>query len=183
MHPRFNFQRALQAGACLLRMDGKRMSYLRLLKLLYIAEREWLAEAGESITGDRAFAMKNGPVLSSIYDLIKGDGSMAGAWDDCIHTEGYAVVLVSDPGRGELSKGIVKKLADVAERYRHIDDWELSELTHKFQEWSDNFHGGGASPIPREQMLQAQGRPELVEVVERGEAARRVFDDVFGPES
>jgi hypothetical protein len=29
------------------------MSYLRLLKLLYIAEREWLAATGEAITGDR----------------------------------------------------------------------------------------------------------------------------------
>ena len=27
------------------------MRYLRLLKLLYIADREWLAETGESITG------------------------------------------------------------------------------------------------------------------------------------
>jgi hypothetical protein len=30
------------------------------LKLLYIADREWLAETGESATGDRACAMKYG---------------------------------------------------------------------------------------------------------------------------
>ena len=89
MNFRFHFERALQASAYLLRLDGKRMGYLRLLKLLYIADREWLAETGESITGDRAYAMKYGPVLSNIYDLIKGNGSRAGEWDDYIHTEGY----------------------------------------------------------------------------------------------
>ena len=141
MHFRFNFERTLQASACLLRLDRKKMSYLRLLKLLYIADREWLAETGESITGDRAYAMKQGPVLSTVYDLIKGNGSRAGEWDDFIHTEGYAVELVADPGRGELSKGIVEKLAEVTERYHQIDDWELSERTHEFKEWADHFNG------------------------------------------
>ncbi len=158
------------------------MSYLRLLKLLYIADREWLAENGESITGDRAFAMKQGPVLSMVYDLIKGNGSKAGEWDDFIHTEGYAIELVADPGRGELSKGIVEKLADVTERYRNIDDWELSELTHEFKEWADHFKGS-ATLIPWQEILQAQNKPEMVAIVERDEAARQVFDDVFGPDS
>ena len=178
---RFKFERALQAAACLLRLDGKRMGYLRLLKLLYIADREWLAEIGESITGDRAHAMKYGPVLSNVYDLIKGNGSRAGEWDDHIHTEGYAVTLVADPGRGALSKGIVEKLTAVTERYRSIDDWELSEKTHEFAEWSDHFKGA-SSPIPWQDMLVAQGKPEMIAAVERDEAARQVFDDVFGPE-
>src|SRR5271155_5522268 len=107
---RFNFDRALQASAYLLRLDHKKMSYLRLLKLLYIADREWLAVTGESITGDRAYAMKFGPVLSTVYDLIKGNGSKAGIWDDHIHTEGYAVELVADPGRGDLSQAVLTKL-------------------------------------------------------------------------
>jgi uncharacterized phage-associated protein len=178
---RFNFERALQASAYLLRLDHKKMSYLRLLKLLYIAEREWLAQTGESITGDRAFAMKQGPVLSTVYDLVKGNESKSGEWDDFIHTDGYSVELVNDPGRGELSKGIVEKLAQVTERYRNTDDWELSEQTHEFKEWADNFNGS-ASLIPWEEILQAQKKPEMVAQVRRDEAARRVFDDVFGPE-
>ncbi len=181
MHLRFNFGRTLQSSAYLLRLDGKRMSYLRLLKLLYIADREWLAETGESITGDRAFAMKYGPVLTSVYDFIKGHGSKAGLWDDFIHTEGYAVELVADPGRDELSKAIVVKLAEVTERYRNLDEFELSELTHGFPEWAKSYQGS-ASPIPWQEMLMAQDKPGMVDVVERDEKARQVFDDVFGPE-
>ena len=182
MHFRFHFQRALQASGYLLRLDGKRMGYLRLLKLLYIADREWLAETGESITGDRAFAMKYGPVLSNLYDLIKGNGSRAGEWDDFIHTEGYAVELVAEPGRGELSKGMIQKLSEVTERYRDLDDWELSEQTHEFKEWVSHFHGE-ASPIPWQDILLAQGKDEMIAAVEHDELARQTFDEVFGPES
>ena len=80
-----------ERSAYLLRLDCKKMSYLRLLKLLHIADREWLAETSELITGDRACAMKNGPVLPTVYDLIKGNGSKAGEWDDFIHTESVSV--------------------------------------------------------------------------------------------
>jgi uncharacterized phage-associated protein len=69
----FNIEKAIQAVAALLHFHGsKEMSYLRMLKLLYIADRETLKETGRPITGDRIVAMEHGPVLSSVYDLIKG---------------------------------------------------------------------------------------------------------------
>jgi uncharacterized phage-associated protein len=183
MSLRFHFERALQASACLLQLDGKRMAYLRLLKLLFIAEREWLAETGESISGDRACAMKYGPVLSNVYDLIKGIGSNAGIWCNHIRTSGYAIELVADPGRGELSRGVVQKLTDVSERYRQMDDWELSELTHTFPEWRRHYQlQAGSTPIPWQDVLEAQGKAPMIAAVERDEAARQVYDDVFGPE-
>ena len=116
-----------------------------------------------------------------MYDLIKGNGSQAGVWDDHIHTEGYAVELVADPGRGELSRGIVEKLTEITERYRLIDDWELSERTHEFKEWLQHYHGD-SSPIPWQAILLAQDKPEMVAVIERDEAARQNLDEIFGPE-
>lgn len=141
LHFRFNFDRALQASACLLRLDNKRMSYLRLMKLLYIAEREWVAETGEPITGDRAYAMKQGPVFSAVYDLIRGKDARSGQWDDFIHKDGYNVTLVRDPGRGDLSPGIVDKLYEVTARYRDDSDWDVVAVTHTFKEWEKNFDG------------------------------------------
>ncbi len=46
MHLRFNFEKSLQAAGYLLELHGDRMEYVRLLKLLYIADREMMAEAG-----------------------------------------------------------------------------------------------------------------------------------------
>ncbi len=74
MNFRFNFEKTLQAAGVLLHLEEKRMSRLRLLKFLDIADRELLAEAAHPITGDVGCAMKYGPVLSRVYDLIKGTG-------------------------------------------------------------------------------------------------------------
>ena len=57
---RFSFEKSLQAAGVLLGLDGGRMERIRLLKLLYIADRELLAESGRTITGDRAVALITG---------------------------------------------------------------------------------------------------------------------------
>jgi uncharacterized phage-associated protein len=177
---RFDFTKALQAAGVLLTLDGDRMEQIRLLKLLSIADRELLAEVGRTVTGDRAVAMKHGPVLSQVYDLIKGQASRAGEWGRYIHTMNHAVELRNDPGRGELSRGEVEKLTELTDRYRNVDDWTLSEATHEFQEWSKNFTEGTISLIPWHDVLVAQGKDDLVEIVERDEADRRYLDELFG---
>ena len=53
---RFRFERALQSAAYLVKMAGGKDHYIRLLKLLYIAEREYLLTYGEMITGDKVVA-------------------------------------------------------------------------------------------------------------------------------
>jgi uncharacterized phage-associated protein len=177
---RFNFDKALQAAAVFLGLDGEQMERIRLLKLLYITDRELLAETGRTITGDRVVAMEHGPVLSQVYDLIKGEASRAGEWNHYIRTVGHRVELRKDPGRGELSRGEVQKITEVTDRFRNVDDWSLSELTHDFPEWSTHFVKGTSNSIPWRSVLAAQGKEELVEVIECEEADRRYLDDLFG---
>ncbi len=177
---RFDFLKTLQASGVLLQLDANRMAYLRLLKLLYIADRELLAETGRSLTGDEAVAMKNGPVLSRVYDLIKGVAPRSEEWSHCIDRVHYSVELKQDPGRGKLSKGEIEKLTEITERFRTMDDWELSEYTHEFPEWKKHHESGASIPIPWREMLEAQGKAELVEIVERNEAAHQYLDTLFG---
>jgi uncharacterized phage-associated protein len=177
---RFNFDKALQSAAVLLERDGNRMGRIRLLKLLYIAERELLAETARPLTGDRAMAMQHGPVLSHVYDLIKGEAARAGEWDHYIHSDGHAVELRIEPARGKLSRREIEKLIEVSDRCRNIDDWELSETTHEFDEWSRNYKEGGSTLIPWRDVLSAQGKEDLVEIAEREESARRSLDELFG---
>lgn len=178
----FNFTKSLQATAVLLAYEkDRRMSYMRLLKLLYIADRESMAETGRPITGDKPVAMKHGPVLSQVYDLLRGQASRAGEWDGFAHVDGYKVELVADPGRGKLSRGEVARLMEVSGRYREMDDWALVEETHTFREWVAHFPGSnGAAEIPWEDTLAAVGRSEWKEAVEQDEADQQEFDKVFG---
>jgi len=151
------------------------MSYLRLIKLLYIADRESLKETGRKITRDRTVAMKNGPVLSGIYDLIKGRHEAADEWSQKIRKDGYQVELVDDPGSGQLSRYEIKKLREVAERYKDQSDWAIVDyVTHRFQEWIKNDpkkSGASVRAIPLEDILAAVGRAnDLDWIVEDDEA-------------
>ncbi len=133
----FNMLKVAQAAAMLLRTDrSARMSRLRLLKLLYIADRELLAERGRPITGDRPVAMDHGPVLSRTYDLIKGEDVESSAWQQFLKPEGPRdIVVASDPGVGLLSRSEIAKLNDVAMRFEQWNDWSVAEFTHRFPEW------------------------------------------------
>ena len=184
MEFRFDFEKSLQAAAYLLHLEEGRMSYLRLLKLLYIAERELLAQKATLLTGDIYKAMEHGPVLSHIFDLIKGKGSQSMEWERYIKRSGYAVKLVREPGRGRLSGEVIDKLTEVSERYREKDHWELRDLTHEFPEWAKNYAGGASALIPLKDILDAQGEQEsqeTLEIIKEGEAVRRHMSKIFGP--
>src|ERR1035441_6261599 len=102
----FETLKAVQAAAVLLKEENGTMSRLRLLKLLYIADRESIAETLRSITGDDVMAMDHGPVLSKTYRLIKREaGAENVIWDKYIAQDGDRNhALVADPGDGRLSE-------------------------------------------------------------------------------
>ena len=71
---RFDFEKTLQGASVLLNLDGSRMDRIRLLKLLYIADREAFGEWGIPISHDNYVSMDNGPVPSQTYNLVKEGG-------------------------------------------------------------------------------------------------------------
>ncbi|MCU0705544.1 MAG: Panacea domain-containing protein [Fimbriiglobus sp.] len=177
----FDFEKSVQASAILLRNHGKRMSYLRLLKLLYITDRELLATSGHTLTGDRAVAMDHGPVLSHVYDLIKQQADEAEAWGAVIRRSNYQVELVGDPGTGELTRREKDKLQEVCDRYASVDDWTLADhITHDFKEWAENYQKGTSKRIPWDDALKAQGKEAWIPQIEKDLAARRTLDALFG---
>ena len=65
------------------------MNYMRLLKVLYIAERENLAESSTPLTGSTVIAMKQGPVLEDVLHLIRGEHSATDKWAAYIQVDRY----------------------------------------------------------------------------------------------
>ena len=182
MEFRFDFEKSLQAAAFLLHLEDDRMPYLRLLKLMYIAERELLAQKATPLTGDIYKAMEHGPVLSHVYDLIKGNGARSVEWESYIDRIGYAVKLVRPADREKLSGDAIEKLAEVSARHREKGHWEISDLNHDFPEWRKNYPGnGGTALIPLEDILEAQGEnSETLNVIREAEAVRRHMNKIFG---
>jgi uncharacterized phage-associated protein len=80
MFRQFDTHKAIQAAGVLLRFEKNRMSYLRLLKLLYIADREFIRDSGLPLLGSRAVAMEHGPLHSDVYNLVKGIHENTSLW-------------------------------------------------------------------------------------------------------
>ena len=154
----FKIDKAIQAAGVLLSSArARQMSYLRLLKLLYMADRESLARVGRPIIGAHPVAMDYGPLHSEVLDLIKGETARGGEWSKYIRTFGYEVELVADPDRTALSQQEIEILNHVAANCREFNEWELVEQTHEFPEWKKRHIVGSSQLISIEDILDALG--------------------------
>jgi len=141
------------------------MNYMKLLKLLYLTERKSLIEATKSISGDRLIAMKNGPLLSETYDLIKDSaaGRADGYWCERISTNGYDVkikegVIIDDE---DLSEADELRLNQIYDQFGAMDEFELVDWTHKnLPEWSDPK--GTSRAIPTRDIFYGAGLSEAI---------------------
>ena len=159
---RFNEQKATQAAARLLRLRGGRMSYLKLIKLLYLADREALLRWGRPISTDRYVSMDKGPVLSRVLSLTT-DGDNPGdpaIWAASISApSNYEVELKGEAGNDELSDAEEALLDEIFKQHGHLNRWELVKLTHKLPEWKDPQ--GSAIRISYRDILKAGGKSDL----------------------
>jgi uncharacterized phage-associated protein len=181
VHFPLRVEKAIEAIGVLFRTDRvSRMNYMRVLKLLYIADREALRETGRPITGGPAVAMERGPVLEEVYDLIRGQHRQMPVWDEYFQKDRYDLKRINDPDVRQLSRYEIRKLQEVAKEHSEFDEWELSRLTHKFAEWQKNDPGTSSRPIPLGDTLEAVGQGKAVaEIVE--EACEKVrIERLFG---
>jgi uncharacterized phage-associated protein len=157
----FNEAKATQAAARLLTLRGGTMSYLKLIKLLYLADREALIRWGHPITTDRFVSLDNGPVVSRIYDLIRNEplpGSFR-IWRKFISDpENYEVRLVGDPGSGELSRPEQELIDEVFAQHGRQNRWRVVDYTRSLPEWT--HPDGGALPIEYRDILKAAHKTE-----------------------
>jgi uncharacterized phage-associated protein len=163
MFVRFDFDRCMEAAGGLFgTTETKTMGRMRLLKLLYLANRKSLRETGDPIVDDDMYAMKNGPVLSETYNFIKGENwslTRQSEWDRHFRiVDGILLKMVDDPGTDHLSDYDVETLTVIAHQYRDAEDEDLSELTHTFEEWKKHWDGTkNREAIPEQDLLTGIG--------------------------
>jgi len=173
LHP----EKAIEAAAVLLKLHGNPMKYLALLKMLYIADRVALARMDQPITGDQYVSMDYGPVLSGVYDLIKGKPVAAlPLWSKFIsHRNGMFVALLDDPGNEDLCQEEEEILQQVYQEFGQLDPFHIVEWTHTLPEWQDPH--GSCIPITVEDILKNLGKSdeEIAEIQQ--ESSREAYLD------
>lgn len=161
----FDEPAATDAAADLLRRAGGQASCLRILHMLYLAERRALSERGVRITGCRFAGLASGPVPAEILDLARGAGPCA-TWRSRIRPEEDRLRLLDGPEAGELSSYAARTLEDV---YLDVGEIPLADLTRYLREhcpeWAENPQ---APDIPAERILLACGKTtaQILQAVE-----------------
>ncbi len=145
------------------------MSYLKLIKLMYLADREALLRWGRPISTDCYVSMDKGPVLSRVLDLATEScqPSQCSFWSEQISEPShYEVELKGTVLDEELSEAEVDLLKEIFEKYGHWSRWQLVDYTHKLAEWKNPR--GSAIPITYREILTAGGKsdPEITEIEE-----------------
>lgn len=176
---KFNERKTTSAAAYLLKLAGGEMPYMRLVKLLYLADRRSLLSLGRPISGDRFFAMKHGMVLSRVLDLIKNPPAETGPWMEHIERPGrYTVSLKAAPDLGPLSQAEMDVLREAFELYRTLDQWKLSQIMHRLPEWQDP-KDSAIEVSPEEILRAAEKGEEEIEEARQDALEREYFDSIF----
>lgn len=159
----FSEIRVTQMAAYLLQKNGGRMPYIKLLKLLYLTERQAMAKWGDSISGDSFVSMPKGSVLSQTYDLIKGHTTEVSFWSSLIQDEAnYEVSLsrqLESSDLDELSLAETKILDSTFDEFGRLTGFEIVDYTHdNCDEWQDP--SGSSFPIRPESIFRAMGKSD-----------------------
>lgn len=155
----FSEEKATALACAFLTMAGGKLEDLKLMKLMYLADREALRVLGSSITGDSYFSMRNGPVLSETLDLMtpRDQDDRARIWREHISLpSGYQIRQVRplDPGR-VLSPAELDIVRQVWTQFGTWGKWQLVEYVHRLPEYTPTSHS--SVPIAMRSLLEALG--------------------------
>lgn len=170
---RFNEKTTTQLAAYFLKKRNGQMSYMKLIKLLYLADRKCIEKKGSSLTKDTYFSMKNGPVLSNVFDLIHSDPypNRISYWENFISdpTPQREVFLKEEPEYTALSANAREIADEVFEEYGNLNRWQICDFSHTLPEYVPLEEG--REKITFRDIAKALGMDEN-EIANREEEAR-----------
>lgn len=128
-------------------------TFLSVAKLMYFADKTSLELYGRFISGDTYCAMKNGPVPSSSYDIMK-EARTTDHFGFQVEHECY-INPKRDADLDEFSDSDQKCLDRIIELYGKYPNWRLIEISHDAA-WTSTWEQAGqvgSTPIPVERII------------------------------
>jgi len=139
----FDYEKATQAINFLARSEGGEIDKLKLIKLIYFADRYHIRRYGRPIFNDTYFAMKYGPVASSVANIA--DLSTYLPVEERQYAERYlgrnrksenSVKSLADMDSDLLAKSEIEALKFAYQNYGRYKASTLVNVTHKYPEWA-----------------------------------------------
>jgi len=179
----FDIEKTIAAVAYLVQKEGGELDVFLAIKTLYVADKDALIQWGKTITGDSFVSMDKGPVVSSTYNLFKGEGSESNQaiWNAHITERmNHTVRLLHDVDLGVLSEREVEALDSARLQIKSMPPWRVARWLHdNCPEWQ-NPHGSSV-PIDPSQILRLAGKTEEeIRKTEEANAEVRLLNYLLG---
>ena len=179
LKPKFREDKATQAARLLIQKEGGVINYMKLIKLMYVADRKRILEKGRSITFDTYFSLDNGPVPSRIYELITcgTDPRVTSTWHQYISVpSNYEVGFKGEScPLNALSESEIDTLNQVYDELGHLDQWELRDWSHEnLDEWTSDDSCRNRSRNPEGSSIPIRYHDILI----RGGKTEREADEI-----
>jgi uncharacterized phage-associated protein len=159
----FNEKKAAQVAAFFLIQAKTPLEILKLMKLMYLAERRSYELYGEGITGDRLVSMEHGPVLSITLNHMNGSrNSGVDGWETWVADRAEHNLSLTHDKRHvtvddllELSDADVVILEETWKQFGRMSKYEVRDYTHEggCPEWQDP--DGSSIAIKPEDLFKA----------------------------
>jgi len=164
------------------RAAGGKINVLKLVKLIYLADRLAMERFESPILKDKFVSMDHGPVNSITLNFINGLAEERQEWNELVTARHGHFVGVRNPHRelnevDELSMAELRILAETWDRFGYMSPFELRDYTHQHcPEWEDPH--GSSEPIPVERIFKFLGKPESATLAAELEA-QQTIDQIF----
>jgi uncharacterized phage-associated protein len=124
----------------------KKAGKIKLIKLIYLADKYHLLHYGRTVTNDDYYAMDFGPVGTTVKDVLSLDKEML-AKDYKYITKlignrkgDFIAVTSAHPNYDHLSETDREALDFVIEKFGNMTGKQLTNYTHQYQEWAQHEH-------------------------------------------
>lgn len=166
----YNPEKAAQTIAYFAMREGGSINVLKVIKLVYLADRESLRLRGHPIQDEPRFSLPHGPVNSTTLDHLNGAyRENQPVWQTVLKDRADNKVGLANKGLTEaeldmLSKRELSILNDIWDKLGHMDRFDLADWTHlpeNVAEWQDP--DGSRRAISLERMMAAVGLDHPIE--------------------
>ncbi len=166
--PWFNVRKAAQVAAYFALRAGGAVNVLKLVKLIYLADRLFIETFDAPMLNDELVSMDHGPVNSRTLNYINGTLIDPENWDafvtaragyDIGAADGVAIEMLD-----ELSQADRQILDATWQRFGAYDKYRLRDYTHDHcPEWENP--SGSSRPITYERLFNALAKDNVGELV------------------
>jgi uncharacterized phage-associated protein len=154
--------------------------FIKLFKIMYFAQQENLVKYGKPIFNETFHALKHGPVPSFTYkcfQVLDGRVESKQALDMFVHSfyvKEAKFYGSEQPDMEELSKSDIKSLDSAISKYKDIDSYELSDLSHQDKAYTEAYTRAQDDP--------EKDRMSLLEIARSGNATAEMLEYIRNKE-